>query len=119
MICPDCGVERRIGDWPWCKHGKPGRYWTSSAAVHTSERSVVFEHPGTGDVKYPGRNDAPMPQRYRDAGYVKRELTSLAESDRFCKQHDVVNEVVEFGRHGNEMPDTPPAPKVNYSNLLE
>lgn len=59
-----------------------------------------------------------MPSRYQQQGYVKRELTSLAESDRFCKQHGVVNEVVEFGRHGNEAPDTPPNVDIKYSNLL-
>lgn len=119
MICPDCHKEYHEGQWPWCDHGRAGAYWRSNAAVHTSERPVVFEHPGTGDVKYPGRSDTPMPARYAAQGYVRRELSSLAESDRFCKQHGVVNEMVEYGRHGNETPDaTPTTPDIRYSNLL-
>lgn len=74
------------------------------AAVHPSERAVVWRDPKTGHVAYPGRNDAPMPERYRQRGFERVEMSTLKQLDRFSKEQGVVNEKANFN-NGNEMDD--------------
>lgn len=57
-----------------------------------SETCVVWEHPVTGEVRYPGRNDAKMPVVYQREGFQKKTMRSLHEIQRFEKQHGVLNE---------------------------
>jgi len=89
MRCPDCNLELAVGHWPFCPHGYPGR---QTVAVHPSERAVVWENPGTGQVRYPGRNDAPMPARYAAQGFERRELTSLHAVEQFEREKGVRND---------------------------
>ena len=87
--CPDCkrGVyEIYYGNW----------YKRNAAALDQESKVTVYKHPETGKVIYPGRNDAPMPERYRSAGYERVEMRSLREIDRFSKEHGVVNEAAHY-----------------------
>lgn len=63
--------------------------------VHPSEVAVVYQHPGTGDVKYPMTNalDDPMGIRLAPRGYKRVELKSAAELDQFCRRAGVTNEI--------------------------
>jgi|SRR5690349_7568626 len=91
MTCPSCGRDYPIGDWPFCPHGKVHKM---PAAVHAKERAVVWRHPGTGKVRYPGRNDTPMPERYAAQGYERVEFDSAFSLARFEKQNNVANEAL-------------------------
>jgi hypothetical protein len=68
------------------------------AAAHEKERTVVYEHPVTGEVAYPGRNDVQMPSRYRDRGFLKKDFNSIYDLQRFEKTHHVLNEAVWFDK---------------------
>lgn len=68
-------------------HGRP-------AAVHVKERAVVYENPLTGQVRYPGRADVPMPARYAEQGYVRREFETAHALGRFEKAKGVANEAL-------------------------
>jgi|SRR5579872_4353640 len=96
MTCGHCGKSIQIGEWPFCPHGfgnlSTGLPW------HPSETSVVYEHPQTGDVKYPGRMDVPMPERYANAGYVRKEIRTDREMQRFESSHGVRNERAWFDK---------------------
>lgn len=67
------------------------------ASVRESERAVVWAHPVHG-IRYPGRNDAPMPPAYAKAGFERKELTSMSEIRRFEKASGVLSEVAHFDR---------------------
>ncbi len=71
---------------------------TRSASVHEKERAVVWQHPATGEVRYPGRNDVPMPALYQKQGFERREFTSIQQLDSFSKQRGLVNEAAHFDR---------------------
>lgn len=66
--------------------------------MHERERVVVWEHPLTGEVRYPGRNDAPMPARYVTAGFQRKELSSLRQVEQFSKVHKVHSEIAHYDR---------------------
>lgn len=68
------------------------------ASIHEKERAVVYQHPVTGEVRYPGRNDVPMPALYRKQGFERREFNSLRELDSFTKSRGLVNEAAHFDR---------------------
>lgn len=68
-----------------------------NAAVHERERIVVWAHPVHG-IRYPGRNDAKMPDAYAKAGFERKELPSFSEAQRFCKMKGLVNEALEYDR---------------------
>ena len=77
--CPDCGNLRGIGRWPLCPdHGIP-RGGTRLQAIHTSERTVLYRNPRTGEIRTPARNDLPMPEVYARQGYVREELDTAAK----------------------------------------
>lgn len=99
MICSHCGHEMQFGEWPFCPHGDPHGS-ISPLGMHPSERTVVYEHEGTGQIRYPGRADVPIPDRYAKQGFVKRELRTLRDVDSFSKQHKVVNERAHFDSNG-------------------
>jgi len=102
MICERCGEPLFPGAWPICddgtgKHGHRPSYGNiSPRPMSASESTVVWENPATGKVSYPGRNDAPMPERYARRGYERRELRTLREVDAFSAAHGVVNEKAHF-----------------------
>jgi len=105
--CPDCGEYLSVGDWPWCPHGSTR---PSHHSVHANERSVVWEHPGTGEIRYPGRNDAPMPARYQKEGFVRKEFTSLRSLERFECSHNVLNDKAHYNP-GNSSDQEEPSRK--------
>lgn len=93
VVCDDCGQELAVGMFPWCNgHGLGHGYKQGGfdAAVHPRERTVVYENPETGKIRYPGRADVPIPERYRQQGYVKREFTTRRELEHFEKQNRVL-----------------------------
>jgi hypothetical protein len=67
-------------------------------ACHPTEACVYYEHPGTGDVQYTGRNDVAMPERLAQRGYVRREMRTLKEIQKFEKRHKVINEAAWYDR---------------------
>ena len=70
----------------------------ANTAFGSNETAVIWEHPGTGDTKWPGRNDAPMPTRYQQQGYVRRELRSDADFARLERDKGVRSERRWFDR---------------------
>jgi hypothetical protein len=108
MVCDVCGTV--FCDMPLYCEGSRHKvgcgvfqiYWNARPAnarkLHPKETTVVYENPKTGKVVYPGRNDAEMPKRYANRGYVRKELTSLTEVDRFSKSHSVVNERAHYDK---------------------
>jgi len=108
MLCPDC--QRLFADMPayseGTKCGKCGGtleiYWNhaprNARALDPKETTVVYEHPESGKIVYPGRNDTEMPERYKRRGFERRELTSLDQVDKFSKAHNVLNERAHFDR---------------------
>ena len=113
LMCSTCGEA--VNDFflplPWpdeIKHFEDGGVfkiqWSLRSSHHPtwhpSSAITVYENPQTGDVVYPGRNDVPMPMRYIEQGYDKREMRSLREVTRFEKAHGVVNESVNWDKNG-------------------
>lgn len=92
MTCPTCGQPLEIGAWPFCTpEGHPSfRQYTT--AFNDKDACVVWEHPQTGEVRYPGKNDAPMPERYAKQGFQRKEMRTLHEISKFEKSHKVWNE---------------------------
>jgi len=72
------------------------------AAVHPSERAVVWRDPKTGEVCYPPRNDSPMPKRYRDRGFVCEDMPTARDLEKFEKREGVRCEGLWFNS-GNEL----------------
>ncbi len=68
--------------------------------VHPGERSVVWKHPGTGEIRYPGRNDMEMPARYLAAGYERHEFRHLHDLDRHGKNTGRMCEIAHYDRNG-------------------
>ena len=102
MICETCGRELQIGDWPYCRGSQEshGAVFNGPTAAHPSERAVVWKHPVTGQVRYPGRNDVPMPKRYAEQGFERHEMPTLRDVHRLEKQKGVLNEKAWFDRNG-------------------
>ena len=101
-FCHEVILNHSLSPWPsvaMCPYcgGTLDILWTAGAAkppkqVADSECIVVWEHPTTGEVAYPGRNDAPMPKRYADRGFARRELRTRHEAEQFERSHNVINE---------------------------
>jgi len=105
--CKECGEYLNVGDWPWCPHESTR---PSHHSVHASERSVVWEHPGTGEIRYPGRNDAPIPDRYVKEGFVRKEFESLRSLETFERSHSVRNDKAHYNP-GNSYDQEERSPK--------
>lgn len=117
LKCHVCGHESYdvpldVNALPFCSecHGPMEIRWDISrrpiqvatgSAVHSSERAVVWRHPLTGSVAYPGMNNAPMPERYRKSGYERVELDSLHKLDKFSKENNVSSEIANFDKSGH------------------
>lgn len=69
--------------------------------IHPWDRSVIWYNPKTGRRATPGRNDVPMPKRYKDLGYERREFTTLRELDAHCKENNLVNEAGNYNSNGH------------------
>jgi len=72
--------------------------------IHPRERAVIWYNPKTGKHATPGRNDVPMPDRYRQAGYVRREFETLRDLDAYCQSENLVNERANYNS-GNAYDD--------------
>jgi hypothetical protein len=70
--------------------------WTPThvhdASVHPLDRVVLWENPRTGEVAYPPTNYASMPDRYRKAGYQRKEFEHARDVEHFERTHNVRNE---------------------------
>ena len=86
--CPECQYPHSF-DLSWARKA-------THHSVHPRERAVVYTHPGTGETIYPGRNDVPMPGRYKSQGFERRELTSLREVEKFESEQGVRSEKAWF-----------------------
>jgi len=82
-----CGARMDI---LWQRHSQD---WIG---IHPRERAVVWYNPQTGRHSTPGRNDVPMPERYRKAGYERREFETLRDLDKYCKANKLVNEKANY-----------------------
>lgn len=98
VLCASCGHPRPVGSWPFCQdasgrngHGY-GRGGNRLTAIHSSERTVVFRNPRTGEVRYPARNDSPIHPKYAAQGYVREELISARDIAKFEKETGRIHE---------------------------
>lgn len=53
---------------------------------------MVYRNPRTGEIRYPARNDQPVPQVYARQGYERQELTTHADVRRFEKETGRIHE---------------------------
>ena len=77
----------------WWKRPRGPAQWSDKDAV------LVFKGPD-GQIRYPGRHDAHMPD-----GYEKVYLRSLADVNRFEHDHNVVNHVMHYDSNGRAIDD--------------
>lgn len=92
-VCDDCGKVLEVGEFPFCNgHGEGHGYGQGGFAkpVHPRERTVVYRNPQTGAVRYPGRADVPMPERYRQQGYQRVEFDTAHSLGKFEKENRVL-----------------------------
>ena len=68
--------------------------------IHLKDRAVIWFNPANGKRATPGRNDIPMPERYRKAGYVRREFETLKSLDAYCKGNKLVNHQANYNNSG-------------------
>jgi len=101
--CGSCGetalfVDNERPQAPVCC-GQPMNVYSwlpkRNAQLHTKDRPVVFEHPVTGEVRYPPRQDSPMLPSYKERGFERKEFTSYQEHQKWCKAHEVINHGME------------------------
>lgn len=91
-----CYQHKIMEEYPSCATGYPDSIRCSkNTQLPNSERPVVWEHPITGEVRYPGRNDGEMPKYYKDQGYERHEMTSYTEHQKFNKEHGLINHAAE------------------------
>ena len=99
------GPDKRV-----CACGQ--RRFERNARIHASERSVIFQHPVTGERRVPARADQPMPEVYARQGFERREIESMIQYER---ETGTVHEASNF-HPGNE-PSEPA--QVPYSAPAE
>lgn len=100
--CSKCGkviYDYTLSPWPEHPvHGEDGGeliiLWQDassprSAAAHPRDRTVVWQDPITGEVKYPPTNDMAMPSRYKKRGFQRVEFESARDVEKFEKQNNV------------------------------
>lgn len=103
--CPDCNLLLIEGDWPFCPHGAPGPFWLGDSAVHVSERAQCDFHPGTGEIRIPGRVDRPIHPKLAAEGYRRRDLTS-SDIKHLEKNKGLIHEAGNYNRSGQAEKDT-------------
>jgi hypothetical protein len=75
-ICPDCGREVEIGEFPFCPHG-----FVAERNAQAFDPSVVWVSDTDGHFSYPGMANEPCPE-----GYHPLALTNLRQADRFVTE---------------------------------
>lgn len=101
--CGICGrtkllVDSDIPEAPKCCESPMGEYkWKApyTPSLHKNDRPVVWQHPKTGEVRHPGRNDTEMPKYYKDMGYERKEFDSYRSHQKFCDEKGLVNHAAE------------------------
>ena len=114
MICSDCGnidydviCEGQFRKTCLCG-GQMDIMWkrrAQSASVHSSERAAIWYNTATGKHATPGLNNVPMPERYRKAGYERREFHSLRDLDSYCKSENLLNHAANYDNSGRAYDD--------------
>jgi hypothetical protein len=112
--CAGCGKKYRIGEWPFCPHGRPGG--RQGGVAHSSERVVVYRGPD-GKICYPPRNDQPMPARYERWGYERLELPTLRAVEQFEKQEGVTSDVAWFDKGSGAADKTIDPPEIDSTGI--
>lgn len=72
-----------------------------AVAVDPKERVVIYENPLTGQTNIPMRNDTPIPEKLAEAGFVRRELTTIAEVRAFERERGKISEVANYDRNSS------------------
>lgn len=111
--CSDCGRFLNVGDWPWCPHESTR---PSHHSIHANERAVVWEHPTTGEVRYPGRNDRPIPEVYAKEGFVRKEFPTLRSLEAFEHSHGVINDKAHYDDGSGHSADDEPVSRPRMSD---
>lgn len=99
MICPDCGIDPLIGEWPLRCHNrghKLGPFYTGDSSIHTSERVTIYENAQTGDIKVPGRGDRPIHPKLAAAGYVARQIETHSGIRQLEKRNGLIHEASNY-----------------------
>ena len=100
MICPSCGHDPILGEWPFdCKgYGHTlTRAFSSGTPVSANERAVVYRNPQTNEYRVPGRADRPIHPKYQAAGFTERvELGSGSEVRKFEKASGLIHEASNY-----------------------
>ena len=80
-ICPQCGEELEVGDWPFC--GSPGGHGSVySRDALAFEPAVVWQSISDSErYSFPGSSTEPCP-----AGYRPIALDSIRKADRFTRE---------------------------------
>jgi hypothetical protein len=80
-ICPECGQEVQIGEWPYCPHG--------SIYERNAQRwdpIVVWQSNSDGEkFSFPGQANEPCPE-----GYHRVEITDMRQADRFVSRMNAI-----------------------------
>ncbi len=78
------------------KRTKKERAHSTGLAAHPSERAVVYINESNGQLRYPARNNEPIPERYSAQGFTRHELPNLRSLERLEKAYGVVSEAAHF-----------------------
>lgn len=109
-MCPDCGIEPVIGQWPMRCYGaghELGSFWRGDAQIHVSQKVVVLENARTGDIKIPGRGDRPVHPKLVAEGYKRRILDTPAEIREVERKTKTMHEAGNYGSNSSqELKDT-------------
>lgn len=94
-ICGLCKTEnRRSHTCSKCGTSRRERH----AAVHSSERAIVFRNPRTGEVRFPATTDQPMALQYQAAGF---ERVSIQHMTKFERDTGRVHEASNYDSNGH------------------
>ena len=108
LECKRCHQSLGIGDWPFCPHGlsHTGGFASLNASIQRGERVVVYEHPQSGEVRYPMRADrvGQVERLYLDQGYQRHTIDTISDLRGFEKRRGVRHERSNWGPHGDESP---------------
>lgn len=104
-MCPDCGHSYYIGMWPFPCGGRGhelGSFWSGDSAIHTSEKTVIYENPRTGDIKIPGRGDRPLHPKLAAEGYQRRTLDTITQVRELERKKNVISERLNYNLHSTQ-----------------
>lgn len=106
MICSHCGHIIKIGEWCYCPHDRVTPL--PHHPVLPSERTVILQHPGTGEVRIPGRSDrlSRSEARYQSLGFERREISTGREMIGLEKRTGLIHESSNYNRSGRAERDT-------------